>query len=120
MPDADSALTSIACHHFRGLHYPGSVGKALVTIRLTQQRATLLQVQSAFGFVQILGFTTPLRQRKLSGPNTNSLLDREKKWNAFFSDEEWIKARADSEKDGAINARVASSFLTPTKFSAIQ
>lgn len=49
-----------------------------------------------------------------------SLADREKKWNAFFGDPEWTEARTNSEKDGAINAQVASSFLTPTKFSALQ
>lgn len=63
------------------------------------------------------------------GPDSNdltymlaweSLADREKKWNAFFYDPEWVQARADSEKDGPINAKVASSFLVPTKFSAIQ
>ena len=65
----------------------------------------------------------------LVGPNANdltymlaweSLADREKKWNAFFADPEWLEARADSEKDGQINAKVSSSFLTPTKFSATQ
>ena len=49
-----------------------------------------------------------------------SLADREQKWNKFFVDPEWVEARANSEKDGPINAKVASSFLTPTKFSAIQ
>jgi hypothetical protein len=65
----------------------------------------------------------------LVGPDANdltymlaweSLAEREQKWNAFFSDPEWIQARAESEKDGPINAKVASSFLVPTKFSAIQ
>ena len=49
-----------------------------------------------------------------------SLADREKKWNAFFVDEEWVKARNESEKDGPINANVKNSFLTPTQFSALQ
>lgn len=49
-----------------------------------------------------------------------SLADREQKWNAFASDPEWIQAKAESEKDGPINAKVASSFLLPTKFSAVQ
>lgn len=49
-----------------------------------------------------------------------SLADREKKWNAFFVDPEWTEARTNSEKDGPINERVFSSFLTPTKFSALQ
>lgn len=65
----------------------------------------------------------------LVGPDSNdltymleweSLADREKKWNAFFADPEWNQVKAESEKDGPINAKVASSFLSPTKFSAIQ
>lgn len=50
----------------------------------------------------------------------DSLADRERKWDAFFVDPEWVEARTNSEKDGAINERVASSFLTPTGFSALQ
>ena len=48
------------------------------------------------------------------------MADREQKWNAFFADPEWQKAKKESEADGAINAKVANSFLTPTKFSALQ
>jgi hypothetical protein len=60
--------------------------------------------------------------RCLVGFDTNimAVADREKKWNAFFVDPEWVEARTNSEKDGPINAKVASSFLVPTKFSAIQ
>ena len=50
----------------------------------------------------------------------DSLADREKKWNAFQSDPEWIKERADSEKDGQIVANIASSFLVPTSFSSVK
>jgi hypothetical protein len=49
-----------------------------------------------------------------------SLADREKKWNAFMSDPEWIKVRGESEADGPINAKVTSQILTPTAFSALQ
>jgi hypothetical protein len=50
----------------------------------------------------------------------DSLADREKKWNAFQADPEWHKARADSEKDGAILANVKSTMWQPTAFSAIK
>lgn len=72
----------------------------------------------------------PPRRTTIVGPNTNneltyilaweSLADREKKWDAFFFDPEWIEARTNSEKDGPINEKVASSFLAPTKFSALK
>jgi hypothetical protein len=47
-----------------------------------------------------------------------SLAERERKWNAFQADPEWIAKRAESEKDGAIIATLSSAFLQPTSFSA--
>ncbi|MCX5496521.1 NIPSNAP family protein [Kaistia dalseonensis] len=65
----------------------------------------------------------------LVGPSNNdltymiaweSMAERETKWGAFMADPEWIKARAESEKDGPIVANVASSFLQPTAFSSVK
>lgn len=50
----------------------------------------------------------------------DSLADREKKWNAFQSDPEWIEKRAETERDGAIVASVSNSILQPTSFSAVK
>lgn len=49
-----------------------------------------------------------------------SLADREKKWNAFQVDPEWIEKRAASEKDAPIVANVLSEILTPTAFSSVK
>ena len=49
-----------------------------------------------------------------------SLADREKKWNAFQADPEWHIKRAETEKNGAIVARVENSILQPTSFSAVK
>ncbi len=49
-----------------------------------------------------------------------SMADREKKWTAFQADPNWISARAETEKDGPIVAKVANSFLQPTSFSAVK
>jgi NIPSNAP len=49
-----------------------------------------------------------------------SLADREKKWNAFQSDPDWISARAKSEEDGVIVGNIVSQLLTPTVFSAVK
>ena len=49
-----------------------------------------------------------------------SLAEREKKWDAFQADPEWIAKRAETEKDGPINARVENSLLVPTSFSAVK
>jgi NIPSNAP len=49
-----------------------------------------------------------------------SLTDREKKWNAFQADPEWHTKRAETEKNGAIVARVENSILQPTSFSSVK
>ena len=49
-----------------------------------------------------------------------SLAEREQKWNAFTADPEWQAARAESEKDGPIIARVVNEMLQPTAFSAVK
>ena len=49
-----------------------------------------------------------------------SLAEREKKWAAFGADPEWLKARAETEKNGAIVANVKNFILAPTAFSAVK
>jgi hypothetical protein len=49
-----------------------------------------------------------------------SLADREKKWTAFQADPEWISARAETEKNGSIVARVENQILQPTSFSSVK
>ena len=50
----------------------------------------------------------------------DSLADREKKWNAFQADPEWHAARAKTEENGPIVAKVVNSFLQPTSFSSVK
>jgi hypothetical protein len=50
----------------------------------------------------------------------DSLAERERKWNAFMADQEWISARAETEKDGQIVERVINQILTPTVFSSVK
>jgi len=49
-----------------------------------------------------------------------SLAEREEKWNKFATNPEWLKARAGTEADGQIVARVESSILAPTKYSKLK
>jgi len=76
-----------------------------------------------YGIRQAGFFTTTI------GPNSQdlsyllaweSLAEREQKWGAFQSDPDWIAARTASEADGQIVANIASTILTPTKFSALK
>ncbi|MHB1131465.1 MAG: NIPSNAP family protein [Chloroflexota bacterium] len=49
-----------------------------------------------------------------------SLADRERRWDAFMGDPEWIAARAETEKEGAIVALVTNRILKPTEYSALK
>ena len=48
-----------------------------------------------------------------------SLADREKKWNAFQADPDWIAARAKMMENGQIIANVKNCILAPTPYSAV-
>ncbi|HEX8914787.1 MAG TPA: NIPSNAP family protein [Humisphaera sp.] len=45
---------------------------------------------------------------------------RDKLWNEFFKDPEWIAAMKESEKDGKLVAKVEQVFMTATDYSAIK
>ena len=49
-----------------------------------------------------------------------SLADREKKWASFQNDEEWLRKRAETEKNGTLVASVSNSILQPTAFSSVK
>jgi len=43
-----------------------------------------------------------------------------KSWASFRVDPEWVKAKAESEKDGPLTTKVESVFVDPTDFSALK
>lgn len=45
---------------------------------------------------------------------------REKSWKDFGADPDWVKAKAESEKDGVLVSKVISVFMTGTDYSAIK
>ena len=49
-----------------------------------------------------------------------SLAERDKKWNAFQSDPDWISARTKTEEDGPIVANIVNQLLVPTAFSSVK
>jgi NIPSNAP len=50
----------------------------------------------------------------------DSLAEREKTWNAFITDPEWLEKRAETERDGQIVASVNNQILQPTAFSSVR
>lgn len=49
-----------------------------------------------------------------------SLADRERKWNAFASDPDWLAQRAASEVEAIIVERIENTLLNPTSYSALR
>ena len=50
----------------------------------------------------------------------DSLAERDKRWNAFLADPEWIAVAAESEKDGQIVHDIRNELLAPAAFSAME
>jgi hypothetical protein len=73
--------------------------------------------------MEIVGFWTPQENPEgklvylLAFPSRDAAMAS---WNAFRNDPEWQKAKAESEKDGVLVARVESVFLNPTDYSPIK
>jgi len=49
-----------------------------------------------------------------------NMAERERVWNSFQSDPEWIKARQESEREGPIVKKIVNMLLTPTPYSAMR
>ena len=50
----------------------------------------------------------------------DSLAQRERVWDAFANDPEWIAARARTEEQGPLVIRVTNSILRPTPYSPMR
>lgn len=50
----------------------------------------------------------------------DSLAERERIWNAFAADPKWLAARAETEKNGPIVARIENRMLAPTGYSKLR
>lgn len=48
------------------------------------------------------------------------LAERERIWNAFQTDPEWIAKRAETEKNGPLITHLSNSILTPTSYSKLK
>ncbi len=48
------------------------------------------------------------------------LAERERLWTGFQADPEWIKARAETEKNGPLLTHLSNQFLTPTSYSKMK
>jgi hypothetical protein len=73
----------------------------------------------------IIGFWNPIDEKQadekliylLAFPSKEAA---DKSWKAFREDPVWVAARKESEKDGALVAKVESVFLNPTDYSPLK
>jgi hypothetical protein len=75
--------------------------------------------------IEVLGYWTPATGEDAKDTLVYlvvfpSVEAQTKAWQAFKTDPVWIKAKADSEKDGLINKQVISQNLVPTDFSPLR
>ena len=90
---------------------------------LKRFETTTLKIWERFGIRQVGFWTTligPCHLELVYMLVWDSMGERQRKWDEFQADPEWLQAREESEKDGIIVGNAASSFLSPTKFSALQ
>ncbi len=50
----------------------------------------------------------------------DNMEQRERAWAAFRDDPVWLRAKAESEAEGPVVARVSNTLLTPTDYSPLQ
>jgi len=72
--------------------------------------------------MDLVGYWEPVDQKDtliyiLGYPNKEA---RDTSWKAFQSDPDWVKAKAESEKDGVLVNKVDQVFMTPTDYSPIK
>jgi hypothetical protein len=50
----------------------------------------------------------------------DSMAEREKRWQAFLTDPEWIAVATETEKDGQLVENISCQLLAPAAFSAVK
>ena len=48
------------------------------------------------------------------------MAERERMWDGFMSDPEWLKARSESERNGPIVSNIENMILSPTVYSNLK
>jgi hypothetical protein len=50
----------------------------------------------------------------------DSMAEREKRWQAFLADREWIAIATETEKDGPLVENISNQLLAPAAFSVVK
>lgn len=76
--------------------------------------------------MEIVGFWEPLDPADGAGVKLVYILSHQSRaaaeasWKAFRADPEWVKAKADSEKDGPVLTKIESVFLAGVDYSPLK
>ena len=76
--------------------------------------------------MEVVGFWMPIDKDAGAGEKLVYVLARRSRaaadasWNAFRADPEWVKVKADSEKDGGLTVKIESVFLAGTDYSPLK
>lgn len=73
--------------------------------------------------IQVVGFWTPDDPNNVDVTYLLSYPDREardRSWDAFRADPEWIAAKSASEQNGVLVAKIITQFLKPTDYSPLK
>src|SRR5262245_52210035 len=76
--------------------------------------------------MEVIGFWEPVDKEAGAGEKLVYILAHQSReaaeasWKAFRADPEWVKVKADSEKDGALTTKIESVFLAGTDYSPMK
>jgi hypothetical protein len=76
--------------------------------------------------MEVVGFWEPLDKEAGAGEKLVYILSHQSRaaaeasWKSFRDDPEWIKLKADSEKDGVLTTKIESVFLAGTDYSPLK
>jgi hypothetical protein len=76
--------------------------------------------------MEVVGFWEPVDKEAGAGEKLVYILAHQSRaaaaasWKAFRDDPEWVKVKADSEKDGVLPAKIESVFLVGTDYSPLK
>ena len=76
--------------------------------------------------MRVVGFWVPTDAAQGSADTLVYILEHKSRaaadesWKAFRADPEWVRVKAESEKDGPLTTKVESVFMSPTDYSPIK
>jgi len=116
VPDASQRVFELRTYHTP----PGKM--PALHARFRDHSITLLERHG----MKMVGFWVPTDADKGSADTLVYIVAHQSReaaaasWKAFGADPEWVKVKAESEKDGPLTSKVESVFMSPTDYSPMK